>query len=62
MFAAENGLKGDPRLKGISDSITVVPHFPKPGTLLFHFINLCVYAFPFFFLDFFDVIFEEKLV
>ncbi|XP_022872824.1 adenine phosphoribosyltransferase 5-like isoform X1 [Olea europaea var. sylvestris] len=33
MFAAENGLKGDPRLKGISDSITVVPHFPKPGIM-----------------------------
>ncbi|XP_047959196.1 adenine phosphoribosyltransferase 5 [Salvia hispanica] len=33
MFAAENGLKGDPRLKAISDAITVVPHFPKPGIM-----------------------------
>ncbi|CAA3023622.1 adenine phosphoribosyltransferase 5-like isoform X2 [Olea europaea var. sylvestris] len=33
MFAAENGLRGDPRLKGISDAITVVPHFPKPGIM-----------------------------
>ncbi|KAG8388267.1 hypothetical protein BUALT_Bualt02G0107900 [Buddleja alternifolia] len=31
MFAAENGLRGDPRLKGISDAIRVVPNFPKPG-------------------------------
>ncbi|GAA0139165.1 transferase [Lithospermum erythrorhizon] len=33
MFAAENGLKGDPRLKSISDAIRVVPHFPKPGIM-----------------------------
>ncbi|BBG95528.1 adenine phosphoribosyltransferase 5 [Prunus dulcis] len=31
MFAAENGLKGDPRLQAISEAIRVVPHFPKPG-------------------------------
>ncbi|KAL0397116.1 UNVERIFIED_CONTAM: Adenine phosphoribosyltransferase 5 [Sesamum calycinum] len=31
MFAAENGLRGDPRLKGISEAIRVVPNFPKPG-------------------------------
>lgn len=31
MFAGENGLQGDPRLKGISEAIRVVPHFPKPG-------------------------------
>lgn len=31
MFAAENGLKGDPRLEAISDAIRVIPHFPKPG-------------------------------
>ncbi|KAG5537525.1 hypothetical protein RHGRI_024850 [Rhododendron griersonianum] len=31
MFASENGLRGDPRLKGISEAIRVVPHFPKPG-------------------------------
>ncbi|XP_021886983.1 adenine phosphoribosyltransferase 2-like isoform X2 [Carica papaya] len=31
MFAAENGLKGDPRLKGISEAVRVVPHFPNPG-------------------------------
>ncbi|KAF2303811.1 hypothetical protein GH714_023541 [Hevea brasiliensis] len=31
MFAAENGLKGDPRLQGISEAIRVVPGFPKPG-------------------------------
>lgn len=31
LAASENGLEGDPRLKAISDSIRVVPHFPKPG-------------------------------
>ena len=31
MFAAENGLKSDPRLQGISEAIRVVPHFPKQG-------------------------------
>jgi hypothetical protein len=31
MFAEENGLKGDPRLQHISQSIRVVPHFPKNG-------------------------------
>lgn len=35
MFAAENGLKGDSRLQGISEAIRVVPDFPKPGS--FHF-------------------------
>ncbi|XP_039057278.1 adenine phosphoribosyltransferase 5-like [Hibiscus syriacus] len=33
MFAAENGLKGDPRLQDISNAIRVVPHFPKPGIM-----------------------------
>ncbi|KAJ9167725.1 hypothetical protein P3X46_019329 [Hevea brasiliensis] len=33
MFAAENGLKGDPRLQGISEAIRVVPGFPKPGIM-----------------------------
>ncbi|TYH69521.1 hypothetical protein ES332_D05G062200v1 [Gossypium tomentosum] len=33
MLAAENGLKGDPRLQAISDAIRVVPHFPKPGIM-----------------------------
>ncbi|KAL0441645.1 UNVERIFIED_CONTAM: Adenine phosphoribosyltransferase 5 [Sesamum radiatum] len=33
MFAAENGLRGDPRLKAISDAISVVPNFPKPGIM-----------------------------
>ncbi|KAL7181878.1 hypothetical protein ACSBR1_040733 [Camellia fascicularis] len=33
MFAAENGLKGDPRLEGISEAIRVIPHFPKPGIM-----------------------------
>ncbi|XP_008394107.1 adenine phosphoribosyltransferase 5-like isoform X2 [Malus sylvestris] len=33
MFAAENGLKGDPRLQAISEAIRVVPHFPKPGIM-----------------------------
>ncbi|XP_050217205.1 adenine phosphoribosyltransferase 5-like [Mercurialis annua] len=33
MFAAENGLKGDRRLQGISEAIRVVPHFPKPGIM-----------------------------
>ncbi|KAM7490082.1 hypothetical protein LguiA_033003 [Lonicera macranthoides] len=33
MFAAENGLKGDPRLEAISKAIRVIPHFPKPGIM-----------------------------
>ncbi|GMG98992.1 hypothetical protein Nepgr_000832 [Nepenthes gracilis] len=33
MFAAENGLKGDPRLQAISDAIRVIPHFPKQGIM-----------------------------
>ncbi|WCJ40531.1 adenine phosphoribosyltransferase 5 [Euphorbia peplus] len=33
MFAVENGLEGDPRLKAISDAIRVIPHFPKPGIM-----------------------------
>ncbi|KAF5456747.1 hypothetical protein F2P56_026193 [Juglans regia] len=33
MFAAENGLRGDPRLQAISEAIRVVPHFPKPGIM-----------------------------
>ncbi|KAL3500902.1 hypothetical protein ACH5RR_039995 [Cinchona calisaya] len=33
MFAAENGLKGDPRLQAISEAIRVIPHFPKPGIM-----------------------------
>ncbi|KAK1551430.1 hypothetical protein Q3G72_035404 [Acer saccharum] len=33
MFAAENGLKGDPRFQAISQAIRVVPHFPKPGIM-----------------------------
>lgn len=33
MFAYENGLLGDPRLKAISEAITVVPDFPKPGIM-----------------------------
>ncbi|KAJ7958788.1 Adenine phosphoribosyltransferase [Quillaja saponaria] len=33
MFAAENGLKGDPRLQAISEAIRVLPHFPKPGIM-----------------------------
>ncbi|XP_044487349.1 adenine phosphoribosyltransferase 5-like isoform X1 [Mangifera indica] len=33
MFAGENGLQGDPRLKAIKESIRVVPHFPKPGIM-----------------------------
>ncbi|GER44114.1 adenine phosphoribosyltransferase [Striga asiatica] len=33
MFAAENGLRGDPRLKDIYDAISVVPNFPKPGIM-----------------------------
>jgi hypothetical protein len=37
MFAEENGLKGDPRLQHISQSIRVVPHFPKNGFLFFIF-------------------------
>jgi hypothetical protein len=36
MFAEENGLKGDPRLQHISQSIRVVPHFPKNGFFFFH--------------------------
>ncbi|GAB2275454.1 Adenine phosphoribosyltransferase 5 [Dionaea muscipula] len=33
MFAAENGLRGDPRLQVISEAIRVVPDFPKPGIM-----------------------------
>ncbi|PSS11170.1 Adenine phosphoribosyltransferase [Actinidia chinensis var. chinensis] len=33
MFAAENGLKGDPRLQAISEAIRVIPHFPKTGIM-----------------------------
>ncbi|GAV75439.1 Pribosyltran domain-containing protein [Cephalotus follicularis] len=33
MFAGENGLQGDPRLKAISEAIRVIPHFPKPGIM-----------------------------
>ncbi|KAL6559809.1 Adenine phosphoribosyltransferase 5 [Orobanche gracilis] len=33
MFAADNGLRGDPRLKAISEAISVVPNFPKPGIM-----------------------------
>ncbi|RVW84373.1 Adenine phosphoribosyltransferase 5 [Vitis vinifera] len=33
MFAGENGLQGDPRLKAISEAIRVVPHFPKQGIM-----------------------------
>ncbi|XP_028779313.1 adenine phosphoribosyltransferase 5 [Neltuma alba] len=33
MFAEENGLKGDPRLRAISEAIRVVPHFPKQGIM-----------------------------
>ncbi|KAI6689932.1 hypothetical protein NL676_026760 [Syzygium grande] len=33
MLAAEDGR--DPRLKAISDTIRVIPHFPKPG-IMFH--------------------------
>lgn len=33
MFAAENGLRGDPRLQAISEAIRVVPHFPKQGIM-----------------------------
>ncbi|XP_030548329.1 adenine phosphoribosyltransferase 5-like [Rhodamnia argentea] len=33
MFAAENGLRGDPRLQAISRAIRVVPDFPKPGIM-----------------------------
>jgi hypothetical protein len=38
MFAEENGLKGDPRLQHISQSIRVVPHFPKNGFFFIYFI------------------------
>lgn len=50
MFAAENGLRGDPRLQGISKAIRVVPDFPIPGFLFFFF-------FVFLFCVFFMVIF-----
>ncbi|KAF6158187.1 hypothetical protein GIB67_014981 [Kingdonia uniflora] len=33
MFACENGLQGDPRLKAISEAIRVIPHFPKQGIM-----------------------------
>lgn len=41
MFAAENGLKGDPRLQAISEAIRVIPHFPKPGCI-YLFVDLLV--------------------
>lgn len=43
MFAGENGLQGDPRLKAISEAIRVVPHFPKQG-LFFVFLGLLYYV------------------
>lgn len=39
MFAAENGLKGDPRLEAISAAIRVVPNFPKKGLTKHFFIS-----------------------
>ncbi|XP_039165695.1 adenine phosphoribosyltransferase 5-like [Eucalyptus grandis] len=33
MFAAEKGLKGDPRRQPISPAIRVVPDFPRPGLM-----------------------------
>ncbi|KAL3746541.1 hypothetical protein ACJRO7_015494 [Eucalyptus globulus] len=33
MFAAENGLKGDPRRQPISPAIRVVPDFSRPGLM-----------------------------
>ncbi|KAF5726251.1 adenine phosphoribosyltransferase 5 [Tripterygium wilfordii] len=33
MYAAENGLNGDPRLEAIHQAIRVVPDFPKPGIM-----------------------------
>ena len=46
MFAGENGLQGDPRLKGISEAIRVVPHFPKPGPFFVFFRSfiLCFFV------------------
>lgn len=53
MFAAENGLKGDPRLEAISAAIRVVPNFPKKGLVpLFHFTHYSVFVFALFFLQF----------
>lgn len=51
MFAAENGLRGDPRLEAISQAIRVVPHFPKQG---FYFLSLFHFYFLFFF--FYDLL------
>lgn len=54
MFASENGLRGDPRLKGISEAIRVVPHFPKPGNFFYKYSKeprkqvLMLYSFLFF--------------
>lgn len=64
MFAAENGLRGDPRLKGISEAIRVVPNFPKPGLFYFH-MQICyrkIHFFPFFFLDKFVCMFLRENV
>lgn len=45
MFAAENGLRGDPRLQAISEAIRVVPNFPKPGTyFLVFFLPTCKFG------------------
>jgi len=51
MFAAENGLKSDPRLQGISEAIRVVPHFPKQGLN-----SSLVFCFLFFFFLFFCLV------
>lgn len=45
MFAAENGLRGDPRLQGISKAIRVVPDFPIPGFLFFFFFLFFCFVF-----------------
>ncbi|KAL8457054.1 hypothetical protein ACS0TY_035043 [Phlomoides rotata] len=42
MFAGENGLRGDPRLKAISDAMSVVPNFPKPAGIVFQDITTLV--------------------
>lgn len=47
MYATKNGLQEEQRLKIITDSIRVVPHFPKPGYFFTLFHNyqtfICLY-------------------
>lgn len=58
MFAGENGLQGDPRLKAIYEAIRVVPHFPKPGLSLRIFIEQFVFLMFLYFVSVFFFLFK----